>query len=313
MKFNLGIKLYLLKEEFTTENEEELLKQIHDCVVDSVENKNEVLRTLNTKICLLLNIQSTREHVIHVKKISDIIAPLESKSIQILIEEDKILESFYKLDITETLIESYRKVFADLIMAKDKDSIENMDEEEERPPTNYGDQSYDQRTCIYVLNRETLEREYNMTQMNFFNSNFFNAKPSEINNINNKEKGDLRKKDENEVFATEEQNSNMIKDADNRNMVNNIDMSMPTKRLKEDNNNMMQQMNNQMGGNPVSNMQNTGMYDNNQNQMNNNNTGNNYDMKQIENMIQKTSDQKAQEFIDGLLKVTFFSELNIEA
>jgi len=75
MKFNLGIKLYLLKEEFNTESEEELLKKVHECVVDSVENKNEVLRAQNTKICLLLNIQSTREHVIHVKKISDIIAP----------------------------------------------------------------------------------------------------------------------------------------------------------------------------------------------------------------------------------------------
>jgi hypothetical protein len=64
---------------------------------------------------------------------------------------------------------------------KERDTVEVLDEDDEDPPTTYGDQSYDQRTCIYVLNRETLEREYNMTHMNFFNSNFFNLKLNDLN------------------------------------------------------------------------------------------------------------------------------------
>lgn len=113
----------------------------------------------------------------HVKKICDKIAPLESKSIQILIENDKILDNFTKLEINPKLIEAYTRIYNELALSKDRECCEFLDEEEDEPPTNYGDQSYDQRTCIYVLNRETLEIEYNMTQMNFFNSNFFNNMP----------------------------------------------------------------------------------------------------------------------------------------
>ena len=146
--------------------------------------------------------------MIHVKKICDIIAPLESKSIQILIEEDKILENFFELKITEPFLESYKKVYNDLCQLKDKDTNEVLDDDEEEPPTNYGDQSYDQRTCIYVLNRETLEREYNMTQMNFFNSNFFNVKPNELNTVSKgKSTSELKKKGPEEIFDSENKDS----------------------------------------------------------------------------------------------------------
>jgi len=154
-----------------------------------------------------------------------------------------MLENFFNLEISETLIESYRKVFTDLVISKEKDTIEQVDDDEEEPPTTYGDQSYDQRTCIYVLNRETLEREYNMTQMNFFNSNFFNAKPSEINQMNKNEKTELKKKEENDVFATEEQgNQNHIQNGlpINGSVQNNLNQQNP-QNLQNQNNPLIQQ------------------------------------------------------------------------
>ena len=117
----------------------------------------------------------------HVKKICDVIAPLESKFIRILIEEEKILENFYLLEITESLLQAYRKVHQEISLTRELDTGEVLDEDDDEPPEDYGDQSYDQRTCIYVLNRDTLEREYNMTHMNFFNSNFFNLKQQRMN------------------------------------------------------------------------------------------------------------------------------------
>jgi flagellin-specific chaperone FliS len=52
MKFNMGIKMYLRHKDFDTENQEKLIKMIHETVASSVEMKNEVLETENTKICL---------------------------------------------------------------------------------------------------------------------------------------------------------------------------------------------------------------------------------------------------------------------
>jgi len=103
-------------------------------------------------------------------------------------------------------------------------------------------------------------------------------------------------------------------------MVNNIDMTMGQKRFKEDNVNhqfspqITPQMTQSMQNASI-NLQKTGFYSDTQenpnfNQMNNikkevgDITNNNpYDMKHIDNLIQKTSDQKAQQFIDVLLKV----------
>jgi len=102
-------------------------------------------------------------------------------------------------------------------------------------------------------------------------------------------------------------------------MVNNIDMTMGQKRFKEDNVNhqfspqITPQMTQSMQNASI-NLQKTGFYSDTQenpnfNQMNNikkevgDITNNNpYDMKHIDNLIQKTSDQKAQQFIDVLLK-----------
>ena len=124
MKFPIGIQLYVRKSDFEILNEEDLIRKVHETVVDSVELKTEALQAQDTKLCLLLNIQSTREHVMHVKKICDKIAPLESKSIQILIEEDKILENFFKLDINPKLIEAYTRIYNELALAKDRNPCE---------------------------------------------------------------------------------------------------------------------------------------------------------------------------------------------
>jgi hypothetical protein len=83
---------------------------------------------------------------------------------------------------------------------KERDTVEVLDEDDEDPPTTYGDQSYDQRTCIHVLNRETLEREYNMTHMNFSNSiqkKIYGA-PKDVNGQSEVELG--KKKADAEVF-----------------------------------------------------------------------------------------------------------------
>jgi hypothetical protein len=52
IKHPLFIKMYLRHKDFDTENQEELIKIIHETVASSVETKNEVIQTENTKICL---------------------------------------------------------------------------------------------------------------------------------------------------------------------------------------------------------------------------------------------------------------------
>ena len=180
MKFPVGIQLYLRKSDFEILNEEDLIRKIHETVVDSVKNP-EVLQEQDTKLCLSLNIQSTKEHVMHVKKICEKIALLESKNIQILIEEDKILENFFKLDINPKLIKAYTNLYNELALQKEREPCDFMDDEEQEP-RNYGDQSYDQRASVHVLNNETLEIEYNMTEMNFFSSKLLDDLPPDFNN-----------------------------------------------------------------------------------------------------------------------------------
>ena len=84
MKFPLGIQLYARKSDFGTLNEEDLIRKVHETVVDSVEQKSEAIQAQETKLCLLLNIKSTKEFDTQIKEICDKIFPLESKSIQIL-------------------------------------------------------------------------------------------------------------------------------------------------------------------------------------------------------------------------------------
>ena len=52
MKFNMGIKLYLRQKDYGEITvHEDLIKKIHECIVDSVEMKNDVLQQQNTKLC----------------------------------------------------------------------------------------------------------------------------------------------------------------------------------------------------------------------------------------------------------------------
>lgn len=218
MRFSHGMSIYLNVDDFDINDPKTTIRKFHDIVYESVEKKSTLLQVNKAKVVLLLNIASTKENVIHVKKICDIISPIESKYIQIMVEEDQIPEGFVRLEINEGVLEAYKELSQDMILAtdKDKESYENLDDDDEEPPTNYGDQSYAQRTCIYILNREMLEREYNMTEMNFFNANFFNIKSGELDLNNKYTKKEMRKQLMGDLFEAD------------------VEEHKPVKKLKED-------------------------------------------------------------------------------
>lgn len=92
---------------------------------DSVKLESEVLRAQDTKLILFLDIRSAGgEHLMHVKKICNKIAPLESKTIQILIQEEKLLENYFKVDISPKLIEAYVRHYDKLGSSKHRDFCE---------------------------------------------------------------------------------------------------------------------------------------------------------------------------------------------
>lgn len=49
MKFPVGIQLYLRKSDFDNIAEEELIRKIHETVVDSVELKDQAMQIQDTK------------------------------------------------------------------------------------------------------------------------------------------------------------------------------------------------------------------------------------------------------------------------
>ena len=49
MKFPVGIQLFLRKSDFEHLNEEDLIRKIHETVVDSVELKDQAIQVQDTK------------------------------------------------------------------------------------------------------------------------------------------------------------------------------------------------------------------------------------------------------------------------
>ena len=49
MKFPVGIQLYLRKSDFDNFTEEELVRKIHETVVDSIELKDQAMQVQDTK------------------------------------------------------------------------------------------------------------------------------------------------------------------------------------------------------------------------------------------------------------------------
>ena len=182
MKFPQGIQMYLEKSSFENLSEEEIIIKVHEMLLNSTEVSN-AYTPQNIKVYLLLHIQSKKDHVMYTNKIFSKISPLNSNTFQILTEKhEAMLDNFFLLDINAKLLEAYTKIYNENVVVKDKYPCEVDDDEEDKPPSNYGDPN-DDRTYMYVINKESLEKDFNITRMDFFKSNMFNHKSGCLINI----------------------------------------------------------------------------------------------------------------------------------
>ena len=132
------------------------------------------------------------------------------------------------MDINPSLIETYTRIYYQLALLNARESCKYQDEEYDMPPTNYGDQSYNQRTCVCVLNKEILESEYNLTQASFSKSKFIkNMSDTDAQGSNSKlcvKEKDLNKRNMNEFDVNPGQNNSL----DSRNMKNGNELTNQT-------------------------------------------------------------------------------------